>query len=76
MAANHALAQGGRRLGLDAVAEVEDKGLVRKGRKQGIDRAIERGTSSNKRERIHVALHRERARVMLNQLLQFAFTID
>lgn len=48
-----------RRVGHDAMAQIEDMGARRKGRKDAVDRSIERRAAGDERERIKIALHRE-----------------
>src|SRR5262249_29632004 len=53
----HLLDMGDRRLRQDAVAQIEDEGLLRERRKHVVDRPIERGAPCQQRQRIEIALH-------------------
>src|SRR3546814_19298342 len=46
-----------RRVGHDAMAEVEDMGTIGEGRKDAVDRRIERAAPRDERERVEIALH-------------------
>ena len=57
-AGEHSLDILDRRVGQNAVAEIEDEGLRRKGVEHVVDCAIECGTASQQDQRIEIALHR------------------
>src|SRR3546814_19965077 len=53
------LDMGDRRIGDDAMAEIEDMGARRKSRKDAVDRRIERLAARDERQRVEIALHRQ-----------------
>src|ERR1044072_3705203 len=60
-AREHLFYVGDRRLGQNAVAEIEDEGLVRERGEHVVDRTVERGAARQQHQRIEIALHRPAA---------------